>query len=114
MVFGYENGDIRRQSCSDGLAVLLTGIALFQYKGAFFWKMSAGMGDVVIAPLYQALRRRGVRFEFFPWVGALHLDRRHHAIDAIAIGRQVRLAEGVDQYEPLATVRGLPVFPNAP
>ena len=61
MVFGYEDGDYDRPAFAAGLAVLLTGIALFQYKGAFFWKMTAGMGDVVIAPLYQALRRRGRR-----------------------------------------------------
>ncbi len=30
------------------------------------------------------------------------------------MGRQVRLADGVDHYEPLTTIRGLPVFPNAP
>lgn len=114
MVFGYEDGDYRRPSFAAGLAVLLTGIALFQYKGAFFWKMTAGMGDVVIAPLYQALRRRGVRFEFFHRLDALHVDGNHHAIDAVTLGRQVRLAEGVDQYDPLIRVGGLPVFPNAP
>lgn len=114
MVFGYEDGDYNRPSFAAGLAVLLTGIALFQYKGAFFWKMTAGMGDVVIAPLYQTLRRRGVRFEFFHRLDALHLDRRHQAIESITIGRQVQLADGVDQYEPLTTVRGLPVFPDAP
>jgi uncharacterized protein with NAD-binding domain and iron-sulfur cluster len=114
MVFGYEDGDYDRPSFAAGLAVLLTGIALFQYKGAFFWKMTAGMGDVVIAPLYQALRRRGVRFEFFHRVDALHLDDRRQAIDAITIGRQVRLAQGIDQYGPLTTVRGLPVFPSTP
>ena len=37
----------------------------FTYRGAFFWRMNAGMGDVVFAPLYQVLKRRGVRFEFF-------------------------------------------------
>jgi len=114
MVFGYEDGDYNRPSFAAGLAVLLTGIALFQYRGAFFWKMTAGMGDVVIAPLYQALRRRGVRFEFFHRVDALHLDDRRQAIDAIAVGRQVRLADGIEQYEPLTTIRGLPVFPSAP
>lgn len=114
MVFGYEDGDYNRPSFAAGLAVLLTGIALFQYKGAFFWKMTAGMGDVVIAPLYQALLRRGVRFEFFHRVDALHLDDSRHAIDAVTLGRQVRLADGVDQYEPLTTIGGLPVFPNAP
>jgi uncharacterized protein with NAD-binding domain and iron-sulfur cluster len=114
MVFGYEDGDYERPSFAAGLAVMLTGIALFQYKGAFFWKMTAGMGDVVIAPLYQALRRRGVRFEFFHRVDALHLDTDRHAVDAVTVGRQVRLADGVDEYEPLITVKGLPVFPAAP
>lgn len=37
----------------------------FTYRGAMFWKMRAGMGDVVFAPLYEVLKKRGVRFEFF-------------------------------------------------
>ena len=114
MVFGYEDGDYERPSFSAGLAVMLTGIALFQYKGAFFWKMTAGMGDVVIAPLYQALRRRGVAFEFFHRVDALHLDDRHRAVEAITMGRQVQLVDGVNDYQPLTRVGGLPVFPDRP
>jgi uncharacterized protein with NAD-binding domain and iron-sulfur cluster len=114
MVFGYEDGDYERPAFAAGSAVLLTGIALFGYKGAFFWKMTAGMGDVVIAPLYQVLRRRGVEFEFFHRVDALHLDDRHQRIDAITVGRQARLADGVAHYEPLTRVRGLPVFPDRP
>ena len=94
--------------------VFLIGQVLFEYKGALFWKMTAGMGDVVIAPLYQVLRRRGVRFEFFHRVDALHLDADRHGVDAITIGRQVRLADGIEDYEPLTTVRGLPVFPDRP
>lgn len=114
MVFGYRDGDFDRPAFAAGLAVMFTGVALFQYKGAFFWKMTAGMGDVVIAPLYQALRKRGVNFEFFHRVDTLHLDERHQAIAAITVGRQVRLADGVGHYEPLTTVRDLPVFPNSP
>ena len=114
MVFGYEDGDFTRPALAAGVALLLTGIALFQYKGAFFWKMTAGMGDVVIAPLYQALRRRGVEFEFFHRVDALHLDDRRQAIGAITIGRQARLADGAKEYQPLIRVGGLPVFPNRP
>jgi uncharacterized protein with NAD-binding domain and iron-sulfur cluster len=87
MVFGYEDGDFERPALGAGVALLLTGIALFQYKGAFFWKMTAGMGDVVIAPLYQALRRRGVEFEFFHRVDALHLDDRRQAVEAITMAR---------------------------
>ena len=94
--------------------IFLIGMVLFEYKGAIFWKMTAGMGDIVIAPLYEALRRRGVEFEFFHRLDALHLDAHHHGIDAITMGRQVHLADGVDHYEPLTNVRGLPVFPSAP
>lgn len=114
MVFGYHDGDVERPSFAAGLAVLLTGIALFQYKGAFFWKMTAGMGDVIIAPIYQVLRRRGVRFEFFSRVDALHLDTGRQAIEAITVGRQARLAHGLDEYDPLVRVKGLPVFPKHP
>ena len=114
MVFGYEDGDHERPALGAGVALLLTGIALFQYKGAFFWKMTAGMGDVVIAPLYQALRRRGVEFEFFHRMDALHLDDRHQAIEAITMGRQAGLADGVREYEPLIKIGGLPVFPDRP
>ena len=94
--------------------MFLTGLVLFQYKGAIFWKMTAGMGDVIIAPVYQALRRRGVDFEFFHRLDALHLDESRQAIDAVTVARQVKLADGVDHYEPLTTVRGLPVFPSTP
>lgn len=112
LVFGYEEGDQNRPAFGAGLAVFLTGLVLFAHKGAIFWKMTAGMGDVVFAPMYQALRRRGVDFEFFHRVDGLHLDSRRQCIDAITMGRQVRLA--ADRYEPLITVRGLPVFPSGP
>jgi uncharacterized protein with NAD-binding domain and iron-sulfur cluster len=94
--------------------IFLIGLVLFEYKGSIFWKMTAGMGDAIVAPIYQALRRRGVEFEFFHRLDALHLDERRHAVDAITFGRQLRLRDGADHYEPLTTVRGLPVFPDAP
>jgi uncharacterized protein with NAD-binding domain and iron-sulfur cluster len=114
LVFAYQDADPERPSFAAGLAVFLTGLVLFGYRGAIFWKMTAGMGDVVIAPLYQALRRRGVEFEFFHRLDALHVDDRRLAIDAITMGRQARLADGITHYEPLTRVRGLPVFPSAP
>ncbi|MDF2824071.1 MAG: hypothetical protein K0R68_1479, partial [Mycobacterium sp.] len=114
LVFGYEDGDPDRPAFGAGLMIFLIGMVLFEYKGAIFWKMTAGMGDVVIAPLYQALRRRGVRFEFFHRVDALQLDPARHHVESITMGRQVRLADGVDTYEPLICVRGLPAFPATP
>lgn len=114
LVFGYADGDPQRPAVAAGTMAFLVGQVLFGYRGALFWKMTAGMGDVVIAPLYQALRRRGVRFEFFHRVVALQPDPRGHNIDAITLARQVDLADGRDTYEPLTTVKGLPVFPATP
>jgi uncharacterized protein with NAD-binding domain and iron-sulfur cluster len=70
------------------------------------------MGDIVMAPMYEVLRRRGVEFEFFHRLDALHLDQHRHNVEAITMGRQVRLADGVDRYEPLTRIHGLPVFPH--
>ncbi|WP_267878324.1 FAD-dependent oxidoreductase [Mycolicibacter heraklionensis] len=114
LVFGYRDADPGQPAFAAGLAVFLTGQVLFGYQGSIFWKMTAGMGDVVIAPLYQALRRRGVEFEFFHRLDALQLDAARQAVDTITFGRQVRLADGLTGYQPLTTVHGLPVFPSAP
>jgi uncharacterized protein with NAD-binding domain and iron-sulfur cluster len=114
LVFGYQDADPERPAVAAGLMIYLIGLVLFEYKGAIFWKMTAGMGDIVIAPLYEALRRRGVAFEFFHRLDALHLDARHQAVEAITMGRQARLTTETGYYEPLTRVRGLPVFPHMP
>jgi uncharacterized protein with NAD-binding domain and iron-sulfur cluster len=114
LVFGYERGDPQRPAVAAGVMVFLIGFVLFEYKGAIFWKMTAGMGDVVMAPLYQALRNRGVSFEFFHRVDALHVGADGTAIEAITVGRQVQLVDGAKNYDPLVDVRGLAVFPSAP
>lgn len=114
MVFGYEKGHLERPTVAAGVGMLLVGLMFFTYKGALFWKMTAGMGDIVMAPIYEVLRRRGVDFEFFHRVDALHLDATRQRVDAVTVGRQVRLAEGVTRYDPLTRVHHLPVFPHRP
>jgi uncharacterized protein with NAD-binding domain and iron-sulfur cluster len=88
--------------------------AFFTYRGAFFWKMQSGMGDIVFAPLYEALRRRGVRFEFFHRlenVGIDWTDNPH--VSTLEFDVQARLRSS-DGYEPLVDVHGLPCWPNQP
>ena len=107
LVFAYEGGDPQRPRFAAGLGLFLSYKLFFDYKGAIFWKLRAGMGDVVFAPLYEALRARGVRFAFFHRVERLHLDRRRR-------GRVVSLMRhpaGPD-YEPLVRV-GAAVLPVA-
>jgi uncharacterized protein with NAD-binding domain and iron-sulfur cluster len=114
MVFGFVGGDPALPSLSAGTAVLFGGKTLFDYRGSIFWKMTAGMGDIVFAPLYEALGRRGVRFEFFHRVDALHPSADGTRIEAISMGRQAHLAPGRDGYDPLIVSKGLPCFPAVP
>lgn len=114
LVFGYQDGDPHQPAVAAGVMTFLLGHVLFGYRGAIFWKMTAGMGDVVIAPLYQALRRRGVTFEFFHRLDGLHLDAGCRKVGSITMARQAQLADDRTTYEPLVRVRGLPVFPRSP
>jgi uncharacterized protein with NAD-binding domain and iron-sulfur cluster len=110
--FAYEDGDPSRPRFPAGLALHLTMRMFLDYKGAMFWKMRAGMGDVVFAPLYQALRRRGVRFRFFHRLDHLHLGPDGRSVSAVSLGRQANVAG--DDYDPLVRVRGLPAFSDGP
>jgi uncharacterized protein with NAD-binding domain and iron-sulfur cluster len=64
LAFAFEDGDTRRPRLAAGVALRGAMRMFFTYRGALFWRMRGGMGDVVFAPLYQVLKRRGVRFEF--------------------------------------------------
>jgi uncharacterized protein with NAD-binding domain and iron-sulfur cluster len=112
LVFGYEGGDRRRPRFSAGTGLHLAGRMFLTYRGAMFWKMRAGMGDVVFAPLYEVLRRRGVRFAFFHRIDRLVLSRDRKSVQSIVLGRQATLSARHGQYDPLVSVGGLPVFPD--
>jgi uncharacterized protein with NAD-binding domain and iron-sulfur cluster len=114
LVFAYERGDPGRPAFSAGLGLFLASKLFFDYKGSIFWKMRAGMGDVVFAPLYQVLKARGVRFEFFTRVDALRLGRGATDVATVELGRQARLAGPQGGFDPLTRVRGLPCFPSIP
>jgi uncharacterized protein with NAD-binding domain and iron-sulfur cluster len=93
---------------------------LFTYRGSMFWKMQAGMGDVVFAPFYEALKKRGVKFEFFHRLrnvrlaeqDALKAGERPY-VTALDFDVQARF-KGGKEYEPLVEVKGLPCWPSEP
>lgn len=114
LVFAYENGvtmgpDVKQNMEAGTILHGLPRIAL-GYSGAFMWKMQAGMGDVVFAPMYEVLKRRGVKFEFFHRVTNLRTDGER--ITGVEISRQVNLKN--DRYDPLVPVKGLPCWPSSP
>jgi uncharacterized protein with NAD-binding domain and iron-sulfur cluster len=74
LAFAYEKGDPRRPRCSAATGVYGLLRVLLTYRGAVMWKMNAGMGEIVFAPIYEALKRRGVRFHFGHEVKSIALD----------------------------------------
>ncbi len=119
LVFAYENGDYDRPRHAAGVALRGTLRSLF-VRGSVAWKMRAGMGDIVFAPFYEVLKKRGVSFQFFhrlrnvklaeaaalapgerPWVTALEFD-----VQAEVTGGQ--------EYRPLIDIGGLPCWPSKP
>ena len=106
LAFGFVDGDPTRPSMSAGTAVLFGGKSLLDYKDSFIWKMAAGMGDIVFAPLYEALRRRGVDLRVLPpgrWVASLRGRQSDRGDHRRAPGR---LAAGRRHYEPCTPTAG--------
>jgi uncharacterized protein with NAD-binding domain and iron-sulfur cluster len=114
LAFAYEDGDSNRPRMAAGAGMRGFLRSFFTYRGAFFWKMTAGMGDVVFAPMYEVLVRRGVRFEFFHRLERVelasddapsHVAALHFAQQATPLG---------PSYQPLLEVERLPCFPAQP
>jgi len=114
LAFAFRGGDPAHPSMAAGVALENAARLFFTYKGAMFWKMQAGMGDVVFAPLYEVLRRRGVHFRFFHRVTGLTLGADRRSIGAIDMVRQAELVDLAAEYDPLEDVGGLPSWPAEP
>lgn len=114
LVFARDGGDRKEWGIAAGTAIALHVKMFFEYRGAIFWKMAAGMGDIVFAPLHQALVARGVRIEYFHRVDEVTPSADGMQVESITMGRQVATRPGVEQYDPLIRVRGLPCFADRP
>lgn len=114
---GYEDGDATRPCLSAGQGVRGNLRTFFGYRGAFMWRMRAGMGDVVFAPLYTALSRRGVRFRFFHRLTNVGLAPaqagRADYVSSLTFDVQAQVKRGGD-YAPLVDIAGRPCWPAAP
>lgn len=83
------------------------------FKGHVYYRMMAGMGDAIFAPIYQVLQKRGVKFQFFSKVTNLGLDVDNN-INTISLDIQATLANDVSEYNPFITVNDLACWPNFP
>lgn len=114
LAFAYQDGDPDRPRIAAGNCLMYADKMFLSYGGALFWQMQAGMGDVVFAPLYQVLKARGVRFEFFHRLEDVELTPDGTAVAGLTFGRQATVRPGSSEYRPLVRVGGLPCFPAEP
>lgn len=120
LAFAHVDGDFARPSLAAGAALRGSLRMFFTYRGGLFWKMSAGMGDVVFAPFYEVLKARGVSFRFFHRVEKVRLadpatlaDGERPYVAALEIDVQAEVRDG-REYAPLVDVHGLPCWPAQP
>ena len=113
LTFAYEKGDPNRPAFAAGVALRCALRMFFTYRGAVFYKMSAGMGEIVFAPIYQVLKRRGVKVEFFHKLTNVGIAEDAEGAHVSSLSFDVQ-AETINQYEPLIMVKGLPCWPDRP
>lgn len=112
LVFHAPAGDSPDSGFAAGTALRMTLRFVAGYKGSVGWWMAAGTGETLIAPFYEVLARRGVRFEFFQRIDRLDLDAAGLRLEAIRLHRQATPRDGT--YRPLIDVGGLPCWPDKP
>jgi len=120
LALAYERGDANRPGLAAGQALRGSLRMFFGYRGALFWRMRAGMGDVVFAPFYEVLRRRGVTFAFFHRLTKVGLAKP----DALTPGEDPYIAtldfdvqaevKAGRAYAPLVEIGGRPCWPSSP
>ena len=101
--FAYEKGSTSAHAQNMGAGTMLNGLLrlVLGYNKSIMLAMNAGMGDTIFAPLYLALKDRGVQFEFFHKVTNLRLSTDRTCIDSIHIDVQ---ATPHGDYSPLIPV----------
>ncbi|UJR84670.1 NAD(P)-binding protein [Sandaracinus amylolyticus] len=103
-------GEPGRLAADLGLRSLLASVT---YRGSLVWKLVAGTGGSLTAPLYKMLAHRGVEFAFFRDVEEVHWSPTDE-IESITVGVQVDLAPGVQRYSPLKKVKDVDGWPSHP
>lgn len=110
--FAYDRGAVPTLSACSAVSGI---IRLFMtYKGAFFWKATAGMGDTICSPIYQLLLKRGAKVKFFHEVTGLDLTPDGAQVSLITLNQQAEMVDPSKGYDPLVVVNGLPSWPSEP
>lgn len=122
LCFAYRGAAVSWDNADFGAgAALMTVLRIaLDYPDFVVYEMRAGMGEVVIAPIYQALLQQGVKFRFFHRATRLELDAAAGAVAAVHFDVQATVKGGAE-YRPTFTLdfpgqdpEQLECWPSAP
>lgn len=101
-MFEYTDGDRRRPSYAAGVAVRAVLRIGMTFKGDVLYLPAAGFGELIITPIYEVLKRRGVKFKFFHRITSI--EPAGTRIARVVMSKQVEL--NVAEYSPLVPITG--------
>lgn len=110
--FQYPKGNSNDSPSMSAAGYLYFVIRQIVAKGAPLYRFSGGTGEVVIAPLYRVLKKRGVNFEFFHKVKNVKLSSDKKSIAEIEMEVQASLVN--NHYEPLVKIKSRYGWPSEP
>ena len=104
-MFQYVDGDVARPSYAAGAALGVLTRMIGTFKGSVMWNIQAGMGEAVVAPVYDVLRANGVAFRFFRRV--TRLEAAGGAVSRIQLEVQAQeTQQGISRFEGIAGTHG--------
>ena len=115
--FQYEDGDAAKPNVAAGTALGTIMRIIATYKGSCLWEVQAGMGEVIVGPLYEQLVTNGVKFEFFSKVSELKVSEGAAPgaigpVETVGIDIQAEIASGA--YQPTQRKDGMVIWPSQP
>jgi uncharacterized protein with NAD-binding domain and iron-sulfur cluster len=111
-MFQYPEGLTSSPSYGAGTAANVVLRLLATYKESAVWKPKRSLGEALVAPLYQVLRARGVKFEFFHKLMQIELTEDKTSVARLHFIRQVNILP--DGYEPTETTGSATYWPLTP
>ena len=116
LVFAFHDGHARHPESADiaaGTAACATVRIVFDFYESLFMRMQASMGETIFTPLYEVLKKRGVKFKFFHRLRDVVPSADGARIDALHFGVQAT-AKDTAGYDPLIDVKGVGCWPSTP
>ena len=113
-LFQYAGGDASKPDMAAGTGLGAIMRLVGTYKGSMMWEVQAGMGEVIVGPLYQHLLANGVKFNFFHKVVDIQAGTAASGKIVESITFEVQAQTNSGPYSPVTVENGLVLWPSQP